>query len=307
MAVKSKKPPLSYFHPRFWLVWIIYIFLRLIILLPYSLQMFLGRSLGRLLLVIFKKRKRIAETNIKICFPEWSHEKQNSLVKKHFESLGIFPFETAMACWWPDNKIRKIAYIEGIENLQKALEKKRGVIILAAHFITIVMACRILRLDFEFDITYRKLNNDLSDYLFASAGVAFNVEFIRHNDLRSIVRSFRKNRPVVYIPDRNFDRKNSEFIPFFGTLAATVTASSRLASINSSPVVPIVQQRLPDNGGFRLEIQEALEDYPGDDIKEDLLRVNQLVEQQVRDAPSEYLWIHRRFKTRPPGEKSLYK
>ena len=307
MAVPSERTSSSFYHPRYWMVWMVYGLLRLLILLPYPVQMFLGRRLGPLLIILAKKRRRIAEINIKLCFPEWSDEKRNVLLQRHVESLGVFPFESAMACWWPDSRIHKLVHFEGLENLEKALDNNKGVIILAAHFTTIVMTSRLLRMNHEVCAMYRRLDNALAEHMFKRAGERVNVKLIRHNDLRGMLGSLRENKPVIYIPDQNFGIRHSEFVPFFGISAATLTAISRLASISNSPVVPVMQQRLSGNKGYRLVLQEALDNFPGNDIKQDLLRINQLVEQQVRDVPSEYLWIHRRFKTRPQGEESLYK
>ena len=121
-----------------------------------------------------------------------------------------------------------------------------------------------------------------------------------------MIRSLRKNIPIFYIPDRNFGRRYAVFVPFFGIPAATITATSRLAAVLDSPVLPMVQQRLPGNRGYKLIVQKPLENFPGKDQLADAARVNAIIEAQVRDNPADYLWIHRRFKTRPAGEPSIY-
>ncbi len=122
-----------------------------------------------------------------------------------------------------------------------------------------------------------------------------------------MIRSLRSNMPVLYIPDQNFGRKHSIFVPFFGIQTATVPATSRLAAIDNTPVLPIVQQRLPDNQGYLLVIEKELDNFPTADLEQDTIRINHLFEHQIRNNPVDYLWVHRRFKTRPDGEEDIYK
>ena len=293
-------------HPRYWPIWIFYSLLRLISLLPYSNQIYLGRTLGSLLRRIAKKRRQIAEINLRLCFPDWTHEKRNEILKRHFESLGIFLFEFGIACWWSDKRLRPLAHVEGLENLQNALKKNKGAILLVAHFTTLVIISRALRLHVELNAMYRKIDNKLMDQIFKDVEERFDVKLIRHDDLKSMIRSLRNNISVIYIPDQNFGKRHSIFTPFFGIQTATIPATSRLAGIDNTPVIPIIQQRLPNNKGYRVVISKELDNFPGDDIEKDTIRLNQIIEEQVRQNPSEYLWIHRRFKTRPPGEKPIY-
>jgi len=293
-------------HPRYWPIWIFYSLLRLISLLPYSNQIYLGRTLGSLLRRIAKKRRQIAEINLRLCFPDWTHEKRNEILKRHFESLGIFLFEFGIACWWSDKRLRPLAHVEGLENLQNALKKNKGAILLVAHFTTLVIISRALRLYVELNAMYRKIDNELMDKIMKDVEERFNVKLIRHDDLKSMIRSLRNNISVIYIPDQNFGKRHSIFAPFFGIQTATIPATSRLAGIDNTPVIPIIQQRLSDNKGYRVVISKELDNFPGDDIEKDTIRLNQIIEEQVRQNPDEYLWIHRRFKTRPPGEKPIY-
>jgi len=297
---------MNFLHPRFWLIWIFYSLLRLISYLPYRIQMGLGRLLGRMLLHPSSKRRKIAEINLRLCFSDWSEEKRQEILKKHFESLGMCLFEFGITWWWPDDRFRPLAQIEGLENLQAALGKNKGVILLAGHFTTLEIISRVLKLHADFHPMYRKNNNPLIDHIITTGRVRHTGKAIPHDDLRSLIRSLRSNMPVLYIPDQNFGRKHSIFVPFFGIQTATVPATSRLAAIDNTPVLPIIQQRLPENQGYRLVIEKELENFPTEDQEQDTTRINQILEQQVRNNPVDYLWVHRRFKTRPEGEKSFY-
>ena len=297
---------MHFYHPRYWLIWILYGFLRLISYFPYRSQVYLGRKIGSFLRVISRKRRLIAKKNLQLCFSEWTEEEREAILRRHFESLGISLFEFGISWWWSDKRMQSIAQIEGLENLQDALKKNRGVILLAAHFTTLEIISRVLKLHADFHPMYRKNNNPLIDAIIKNGREKHCGKVIPHDSLRSMIRSLRSNTPVLYIPDQNFGRKHSIFVPFFGIQTASVTATSRLAGIDNTPVIPIIQQRLVNDEGYRLVISEALENFPSDSIEQDTIRLNKIIEDQVRQFPAEYLWVHRRFKTRPEGEASFY-
>lgn len=296
-----------YFYPRYWLIWFGYLVIRLIVLLPYSFQMFLGAWLGRLAMFLSARRRKIAEINLRLCFPEWSKEKRRKILWKHAESLGKNLFEFGIGYWWSDKRFQPLSHIEGMENLKSALQKGNGAILLAGHFTTLEVICRVLVLNTDFHPMYRKHNNPLIDHIITSNRLHYVSKVIPHDDLRTMIRSLRKNNPVLYIPDQNFGRKHSIFVPFFGIQTATIPGTSKIANICNTPVLPVIQRRLPGNKGYQLIIEKELENFPTEDIEQDLLRINQLFEQQIRDNPADYLWVHRRFKTRPEGEEPIYK
>ena len=297
---------MEYLHPRYWPIWILFIALRLISYLPYKIQIFLGRKLGSFLRIIAKKRRAIADKNLQLCFPEWSDDKRRKILEKHFESLGISLFEFGISWWWSDKRMQPIAYIEGLDNLHEALQKGRGVILLAGHFVTLEIISRVLKLHANFHPMYRKNNNKLIDNIIRKERERHCGKVIAHDNLRSMIRSLRSNIPVLYIPDQNFGRKHSIFVPFFGIRTATVPATSRLAEISGTPVVPVIQQRLPDDEGYCLTIDKELDNFPTNDLEQDTIRINKIFEEQIRKNPVDYLWVHRRFKTRPDGEPSFY-
>jgi lipid A biosynthesis lauroyl (or palmitoleoyl) acyltransferase len=297
---------MKFTHPRYWPIWILFGLLRVLNFLPYRIQVRLGRVIGRLVMLLSPMRRRIARINLRLCFPDWTEEKRRVVLWQHAESLGISLFEFGISWWWSDARFRPLAHIEGLENLRDALQKNKGVILLAGHFTTLEIISRVLKLHADFHPMYRKNNHPLIDHMITSGRIRHTGKVIPHDDLRSMIRSLRGNMPVLYIPDQNFGRRHSIFVPFFGIQTATVPATSRLASMDNIPVVPIIQQRLPDDQGYRLVIEKALEDFPGEDLAQDTIRINQLFEEQVRDNPADYLWVHRRFKTRPEGEAPIY-
>jgi len=297
---------MRFIHPVYWHLWILYGFLCVVSWLPYRFQVAFGRRLGRLLAHVYGKRRKIAETNLRLCFPDWPEEKRRDVLEKHFESLGMCLFEFGMSWWWPDERMRPLAHIEGLENLHEALKKNRGVILLAGHFTTLEIISRVLKLHADFHPMYRRNNNEFLDHVIRAGREWHCGKVIPHDDLRSMIRSLRGNMPVLYIPDQNFGRKQSIFVPFFGIPTATAPATSRISALFGTPIVPIVQRRLPGSKGYRLVIEKALENFPTLDVEQDTIRINRLIEKQIRDNPADYLWVHRRFKTRPEGEAPVY-
>lgn len=292
--------------PRYWFIWLVYGFMRLSVFLPFPLQMRLGRQLGRCLMALVPSRRKIADINLRLCFPEWDEDRLKEVLRLNAEAMGLSIMEFAIGHWYTDERMNKISGIEGVEHLQAALARERGVILLVGHFTTMEIMSRILRMQTLLHAVYRKHNNPLIEYLIKRLRLKHVDKVIEHDDVRSMVRSLKRNVPLFYIPDRNFGRKQAVFVPFFGIPTAMVTATSRLAGLYNSPVLPLVQQRLPDDRGYKLIIQPPLEKFPTDDVYADTARISKIIEDQVRQHPADYLWVHRRFKTRPPGEPSVY-
>ncbi|MGH8120493.1 MAG: hypothetical protein ACRESK_07760, partial [Gammaproteobacteria bacterium] len=258
-------------------------------------------------MLLSTQRRKIAWTNLRLCFPEWTEEERGALIWRHAEALGISLFEFGITWWWSDARFQPLVRIVGLENLQEALQQGKGAILLAGHFTMLEIVVRGLKYSSTgLHPMYRKHNNPLIDHIITGGRVRHCHKAIPHDDLRSFLRSLRANMPVLYIPDQNFGRKHSIFVPFFGIQTATLPATSRLAAIDHTPVLPIIPQRLPGYRGYRLVIEKPLENFPTQDLEQDTIRINQLFEKQVRDNPADYLWVHRRFKTRPEGEPPIY-
>jgi len=306
-VTKQPFPWQDFLAPRFWPSWLGLAGMRLLVVLPYRLQLFIGKIIGHLFYLIAHYRREVAQTNIALCFPELSPEQQKRLVREHFHSVGMSIPETAL-CWWgSDRQLQKLLHIEGLEHLQTELEKGHGTILLSAHYTTLEISGGLLSLLQTMAVTYQDLRNPLfNQVMIASRKRKFEPAISRH-DIRSMIKALKNNKVVWFATDQDSGIKNSLFVPFFGQLAATQTASSRIAKITKSPVLPFISRRLDNAQGYQVTILPALEDFPGDDIEQDIIRVNQLIETQVRKAPEQYLWIHRRFKTRPEGMPKLYR
>jgi len=280
--------------------------LRLIILLPYRWQMRAGRLIGWLALRLARHRRHIADVNLALCFPEQTPQQRSGLLRAHFNSLGCGVVETAL-CWWgSEQKLQGITRVDGLEHLETAQSKGKGVILLSAHFTTLELGGRLLAMHTPFHVLYRQHKNPLFEAVMRRSRERRFDKAIARDDMRSLLSSLKAGMPVWYAPDQNHGGSQSVFAPFFGVQASTLTTPSRLAKISGAAVVPFYQTRLADGSGYQLTLFPALENFPSDSAVQDATRLNALLENVILEMPEQYLWVHRRFKTRPEGERHPY-
>lgn len=293
--------------PRHWPTWLLLGLAWLVVQLPYRRVLAAGRVLGGLFLRVSARRRRVADTNLRLCYPALPPAGRARLLRDHFQALGIGLLETAMAWWLPDARLRRlIAEMEGLPHLQEALAAGRGVILLSSHFTTTEMGVRLLNLLAPINPMYRKHENPaVDDIMHRSFGTYFET-VIPRDDVRGMLRCLRSGRAVWYAPDQNYGRRGHIFAPFFGIPAATNPATGRFAQMGNAVVIPYFACRLPDARGYRLTLLPPLDGFPSGDEVADTARISAVVEAGVRRIPEQYLWVHRRFKTRPPGEPGLY-
>ena len=282
--------------PRYWLTWLGLGSLRVIESLPYKWQLYIGRVLGRLVRLLPLSYVRIARRNIEICLPELSPDARKTLLKRHFESLGIGLCETAITWWSSNERVRSLAQVEGVEHLQKALARGNGAILVGGHFTTIEIGTRILGTIVPLNVLYRPTKNEVLTDLMAGKFARYGERAIQYDDIRTLVRALRHNGAVWYAPDQSYRNKGAAMVPFFGTPAATTTSTSRLARMTGAAVLTYFPQRLPDGKGYKVFIGPELSNFPSDDPVADTARFGALLEAQVRHHPEQYLWMHRRFK-----------
>lgn len=292
--------------PRYWPTWFALGLLRLGTLLPFGAQLALGRWLGRRLHRFARRRRRIAETNLRLCFPELDEPARRRLLLAHFESLGMGFMETALSWWGSAGRLRGLMRIEGMEHLEAAQARGRGVLLVAAHFTTLEIGARLLALAVPLHPMYRPHNNPLFEQIQGRARTRQSAGAIRRDDIRATVRALKANQAVWYAPDQDFGPRQSVFVPFMGINAATLTATGRLAKMSGAAVVPMTQERLADGSGYRVILEPPVEGLPSGDDQADARRQNAVFERWIRQRPADYLWVHRRFKTRPDGEPDFY-
>ncbi len=299
---------IAFLHPRYWLLWLGLALLWLLTQLPYVFLLALGRGLGRIMLYLAGSRRHIVRRNLELCFPHLSEPEREQLLRENFASMGIAFFEMAMSWWWPKKRLSKLLKVEGLEHLQAAQEQNQGVILMAIHFTTLEIGAALLGQRHTIDGMYRAHNNPVFDYVQRRGRERHNADSraIEREDVRGMLKVLRQGRAIWYAPDQDYGPKQSLFVPLFGVPAATVTATSKFAKLGRAQVIPMTQTRLPHAQGYLIKIEPVLSNFPGASDEEDCLRLNQWVEQAISQQPEQYLWAHRRFKTRPEGEAKLY-
>lgn len=296
----------DFLAPRYWSTWLAVLLLRLLAFLPYRLLLFVGARLGNLFYWLAPYRREIAHTNIRLCFPQLTPNQQKQLLHDHFQSLGMMLMELALAWWGNERRLRKLVRYKNTEVLDQALTAGKGAIILGAHYTTVDISGRLFCRDYPLGVSYQPMKNRLFDEItLRSRQRIFDQVFDRH-EIRATIRYIRRNHLMWVASDQDANIKDSIFVPFFGQIASTQTVPSRLAKVTGAPVIPYISRRLPNGRGYEIEVLPPLQNFPGDSVEADIERTNAVLEQLIKKAPEQYLWIHRRFKTRPVGMSGVY-
>jgi KDO2-lipid IV(A) lauroyltransferase len=259
------------------------------------MQRMVATALGTLIRHMPLKYVRIAERNIELCLPNLTAAERNALLVQHCRSLGMALCETAMTWWSSNERVSGLAEVQGLEHLQAAFAKGRGAILIGGHFTTIEIATRILGTVVPMNVVYRPTKNALLSHIMHTSFCRHGKP-IRHDDIRSMIRALKHNEAVWYAPDQSYRNKGAAMVDFFGIPAATTTATSRLAKISGAAVLTYFPERLPNGAGYRVIIGPAFENFPSDNVIQDVERFNALLQAQILKVPEQYLWMHRRFK-----------
>ncbi|WP_299197455.1 lipid A biosynthesis acyltransferase [uncultured Amphritea sp.] len=295
----------DFLAPKYWLIWISIGLLRLLCALPFHWGLWIGKHLGLILHRLMKKRRHVTTVNIQVCFPELSPEEQQQRVKEVFENNGIGLIETGWAYWKDENFFRKITELRNFDLLDRELKKGNGVILMGWHFSCLDLAGLLFSLHGKPCSTlYRKHDNPMLEWFFTSGRSRFSHP-VERQKTRQMLRAMRNNHCIWYAPDQDLGRKGTLFVPFFGYPAVTTVATTKMHSLNDSPLVKLDCWRKPDNSGYILECSEV-KGFPSGSEEQDAVLINEAIEQGIRKAPSQYMWVHKRFKTAPLGEKNIY-
>ncbi|MFN3712225.1 MAG: LpxL/LpxP family Kdo(2)-lipid IV(A) lauroyl/palmitoleoyl acyltransferase [Alcanivoracaceae bacterium] len=302
--MSKRKRPESLAHPVWWPTWLGVSLFWLMGQLPWNLLLAMGRGIGRLSWYVAGSRRRVAQTNVRLCFPELDAEAQQALAHQIMVSTGEALTEMAGAFCNQRIDLGKRLDIVGREHLEAPLAEGKGVLMLGMHFNTIDVGSRLLGKVRPFSVVYKPNKNRVLDWLIKQ-GRSEVEHYIDRDDLRSLVRHLKAGRAVWYAPDQDYGMKHAVFAPFFGVPAATITATSRIVRMSGAVVVPVAHYRLP-GGQYRIEFGPIWDNFPSGDDVADCTRINSVIEHYVRKAPEQYLWVHRRFKNQPDG-KNPYK
>ena len=287
-------------HPKYLPTWLGMGFIYLCKFLPYKFIIFLGTLLGYFLLRVSPHRKEIAKTNMQLCFPEKNEEEIHDLLKNHFKNMGIGIFEIAIAWWSSKSTINNLKLSSKNVNILEELDENEGVLILIKHSTHVELDVRLMAQEIELGGMYKHQSNEVMNYFMIKARNKYVAGAIDNHQAKEAIHWINNGHKFLYAADQDYGEKNSQFIPFFGVDAATITFPERL----SKSGVKIVMANVCREGEkFNLEFHEI------SDFKEEgsvLKEVNEFYEKFILHSPENFLWTHRRFKSRPLGQESIY-
>lgn len=298
---------LFFLHPRQWHRWIGIALMRVICLLPLPAIWVCGALLGQALYYLHRDRRHVAYVNVRKCFPDLPMREQTRLVKRHFRALGQTVLDMGIPWWASAQRLQHLVKFAGREHYDRALANGKNVILLVPHCVSLEMG--LVRLSQERPIctVFRHLDNEVMRVAMEKGRTRFGLTLIEHRQpLITLVKKVRAGLPLYYLPDQDAGRRRPAFVPFFRIPTATFPVLGRLAKLTDSVVIPCYCRQLPRGKGYEIVFKPPLAGFPTNDPVDDAVRMNQEIEQAVREIPEQYFWVHRRFKTRPPGEQKFY-
>ncbi len=297
-------PSLS--SPRYWPSRLGLALVRGVARLPLPWLRRLGGLLGWLAGGLLVMRRHVAARNLALCFPELDEAARARLLADNLRDSGRMLVEFALAWFGSDEKIAAIpCRIDGLEHLQAAREQGRGVLLVGGHFSHLELCARLVSRRLRIAGMYRVMDDPVFERAVLAARLHYADAMFTKDELRATVRHLKRGGTVWYAPDQDMRGKDSVFVPFFGQPASTITATHHLARLSGALVLPFFHRREAD-GSYSLRLEAPLADFPSADVVADTAAVNRAIEAMVREAPAQYLWLHKRFKTRPAGAPPVY-
>ena len=274
--------------------------------LPFYAIAKIGRGIGWLGYWLVVPRRIVVDINLKLAFPELSERERVQLAKRHFSALGRALLERGILWYAPRERVVRFVRFEDVEHFDAV--RGQPVLLLAPHFVGLDMGGTRVATEWKAASMYGKQKNPALDRAMRRGRERFGDPILvsRQEGIRPVVRAIRDGFPFYYLPDADLGPKESIFVPFFGVQTATVPALARLAQVSRARIVPIVTRQLPDGQGYAARFYPAWEDFPTGNVEADTRRMNEFIEARVREMPEQYYWVHKRFKTRPPGETRFY-
>lgn len=274
--------------------------------LPLAVLARIGALAGLAFMAFGRERREVARTNLALCFPGWDKARREAVLRAHFRAIARSFFEAGIVWWDSEERIRRIVRIEGEEHAHA--QGDRRIILLVPHFVGIEMEGLRMSMDCNGMAVYSHQKNRVFDEFLVRVRSRFpgTRMVARQEGVKTLLRGFKDGLLLQLSPDLDLGPRDAIFVPFFGVQAATVTALSRLARLADAVIVPVVVRQLPGGEGYVMRMYPAWENYPGESVEADTRRMNAFIEERVLEMPEQYYWVHKRFKTRPPGEPRFY-
>jgi KDO2-lipid IV(A) lauroyltransferase len=277
--------------------------------LPLPLLGRFGAAIGSLLFATLRSRRHIALTNLRLTMPELTEDERIDIARRHFQAYSRSVWERAILWWAPEARLKRLIQIEPNGVIPVAEMTSKPTILLCPHFVCLDVAGAAIAMEASASSMYVTQKNAAFDQVLRAGRARFKPVklFTRQDGIKPILRALRDKLPYFMLPDMDFGEKDAEFVPFFGIQAATLTATARIAATTGAQVMPVIATFLPNYQGWRVKFYPVWDNYPGEDMVAATRRMNEFIEERVRESPAEYFWTHKRFKTRPNGEPSLYR
>lgn len=298
--VKTASRPL--WHPFCWPGWLAVVLLWLIARIPHRMALALGALCGPVVLALMPRRRQVLARNLELCFPEWSEEQRRQLARENARESGRMLATFAWAWFGSHRRVAKLPVrIEGTEHVEAARAAGRGVLLVGGHFSHLELAGRLVCRFLPLAGMYREHHDPAFEWAVKRGRLRYADAMFRRDELRAAIRYLKSAGMIWYAPDQEYRRGERVFAPFFGIPASTITATHQLARLTGAVVIGFEHRREAD-GGYLLKLHAPLADFPSSDPLADTTRVNRMLEDIIRAAPAQYLWLHARFKTRPTRE-----
>ena len=294
--------------PRYWPSWLAVGLIRGLGLLPFPLLWLLGMGLGRLAGRLARERRAVARINLGLCLPEASPGEREALISRHFGYLGVAALTQGLVWGASRQRLARLVRIHHRDYFDQARAQGRNLILLVPHFVGLELGgAAFTALVHPGMYMYQRIRDPVIDRQMRASRVRFGALSIeRQDDLKGLVREMRRGIPFFYLPDQDAGRQRGIFAPFCGIPAATVPTLGRFAKLADALVLPLFAAYRPWGRGLDLSFGPPLAPFPSGDPARDTATMNGVIEAQVHAMPAQYFWVHRRFKTRPPGEPPLY-
>jgi len=297
-----QKPPFL----KYAFSWIIYSIIWIMAQLPYRLLILIGKGLGKFIRLVLKSRRKVVAINLDICFPDLNPIEKSTLINQHFSELGIMVTQTIKAFLGSTKNIEASAIVKGGEHIEACLEKGQGILLVAGHFTSLDIGGKILCNKYPIAGMYRPHKHPLTEYIVTKSRLKYATKMFKRDELRPIIKHLKAGGILWYAPDQDYRRGQSEFVPFFDRKASTITATHQMARLSKCQVLFFHVERNGQSPYYTLTVSPPIENFPTKDPIADTTKVNQGIEKMVVKNPEEYLWVHKRFKTVPEGEKNPY-
>ena len=274
--------------------------------LPLPVFARIGSGLGRFLYFLARERRRVCLTNLARCFPQMSEAERVAIAKAHFRAFGRTVLERSILWWAPQEEIKRLVRVAGLEHLLAL--KGRPLILLVPHFVGLDAGCTRLTCEIDMAGIYARQKHPLIDALLLWGRTRFGHQLAipRQDGVRPAIAAVKDGIPFYYLPDQDYGSRETIFVPFFGVPAATITGLSRMTKLTGARVLPCVTRMFPGAAGYEVQCYPVWEGFPSGDDAVDARRMNEFIEERVREMPEQYFWTHKRFKTRPPEEPKWY-